>query len=49
MATICVKLFAIGLGMVLHAGRVHNMVALLTAIYVAGAIIPWSVMFFVSQ
>jgi hypothetical protein len=36
------KLFAIGLGIVLHLRRVHNMVALLTALYVALAIVPWA-------
>src|SRR5579864_7467291 len=37
-----VKLFAVGLGMVLHLRRVHNLVALLNAIYLAVAILPWT-------
>jgi hypothetical protein len=39
------KLFAVGLGMVLHLRRVHGVVALLTAFYVAVAIVPWAVLF----
>ena len=37
-----VKLVAIGFGMLLHLRRVHNLVALLTAIYFALAIVPWA-------
>jgi hypothetical protein len=40
-----VKITAIGLGMMLHLRRVHNLVALLTAIYLAVAIVPWTVVF----
>lgn len=40
-----VKLTAIGFGMMLHLRRVHNLVALLTAIYVAVAILPWTAVF----
>lgn len=40
-----VKLVAIGFGALLHVRRVHNLVALLTAIYVAGAILPWTAIF----
>jgi uncharacterized protein DUF5658 len=40
-----VKLVAIGFGMLLHLRRVHNLVALLTAIYVAMAIVPWAAIF----
>ena len=36
------KLVAIGFGMLLHLRRVHNVVALLTAIYFAVAIVPWA-------
>jgi hypothetical protein len=36
---------AIGFGMLLHLRRVHNLVALLTAIYVAVAIVPWTALF----
>jgi hypothetical protein len=39
------KLIAIGFGIVLHLRRVHNLVALLTAIYVAAAILPWTALF----
>jgi len=39
------KLLAVGLGIVLHLHRVHNIVALLTAIYVVGAILPWTALF----
>jgi divalent metal cation (Fe/Co/Zn/Cd) transporter len=40
-----VKLVAVGLGILLHLRRVHNVVALLTAIYVAAAILPWTALF----
>ena len=36
------KLVAIGFGMLLHLRRIHNVVALLTAIYFAVAIVPWA-------
>lgn len=39
------KLVAIGLGIALHLRRVHNLVALLTAIYFAAAILPWTAIF----
>jgi hypothetical protein len=39
------KLVAISLGMLLHLRRVHHVVALLTAIYVAAAIVPWTALF----
>jgi hypothetical protein len=39
------KLVAIGFGMLLHLRRVHNVVAVLTAIYVAAAILPWAAIF----
>lgn len=39
------KLGAIGLGMALHLRRVHGAVALLTAFYIAVAILPWTVLF----
>ena len=39
------KMLAIGFGIVLHLRRVHNLVAALTAIYVAGAILPWTALF----
>jgi hypothetical protein len=36
------KLVAIGLGILLHLRRVHNLVALLTAIYFTAAVLPWT-------
>jgi hypothetical protein len=39
------KLLAAGLGIVLHLRRVHNLVFLLTAIYVCAAILPWTALF----
>jgi hypothetical protein len=37
---------AIGFGMLLHLQRVHTLVALLTALYFALAIVPWTTLFF---
>jgi hypothetical protein len=37
---------AIGFGMLLHLRRVHTLVALLTALYFALAIVPWTTLFF---
>jgi hypothetical protein len=39
------KLFAVGLGIILHLRRVHGVVALLTAFYLAVAIVPWAMLF----
>ena len=39
------KLFAVALGMMLHLRRVHLVVALLAAFYIAVAILPWAIMF----
>lgn len=39
------KIFAIILGVLLHLRRVHALVALLTAFYVAAAILPWTALF----
>ena len=39
------KLMAIAFGIVLHLWRVHNVVAFLTAVYIAVAILPWTAMF----
>ena len=39
------KLFAIGLGMLLHLRRVHLVVAFLATFYVVAAILPWAVLF----
>lgn len=39
-----IKLVAVGFGVVLHLRRVHNLVALLTLVYVCAAILPWTVL-----
>jgi hypothetical protein len=39
------KLMAIGFGILLHLRRVHNLVALLTAVYFVAAIVPWTAIF----
>jgi len=39
------KAVAIGLGILLHLRRVHNLVAALTAIYFTAAILPWTAVF----
>jgi Domain of unknown function (DUF5658) len=39
------KLVAIGFGMILHLRRVHNLVALLTLVYLTVAILPWTALF----
>ena len=39
------KMFAVGLGIMLHLRRIHLVVALLALFYVAVAILPWTVMF----
>jgi hypothetical protein len=39
------KLLAITFGIVLHLRRVHNLVAVLTAIYFTAAILPWTALF----
>jgi hypothetical protein len=39
------KLLAITFGVVLHLRRVHSLVAMLTAFYVAVAILPWAILF----
>jgi hypothetical protein len=39
------KLFAVALGIALHLCRVHNVVALLTGVYVIGALVPWAAVF----
>jgi Domain of unknown function (DUF5658) len=41
------KLVAIGFGMLLHLRRVHNVVALLTAVYFGVAIVPWALLLLV--
>jgi hypothetical protein len=44
-----VKLVAVGLGVALHCCRIHNLVALLTAVYIAAPIVPWVAMFLISH
>ena len=39
------KLAAIGLGIALHLRQVHHVIALLTAFYLAVAILPWTYLF----
>jgi hypothetical protein len=39
------KAVAIGFGMALHLRRVHNLVAMLSAIYFTAAILPWTALF----
>lgn len=39
------KMVAISFGILLHMRRVHNLVALLTAIYFTAAILPWTALF----
>jgi len=39
------KLLAVGFGIALHLRRVHNLVAFLTVVYVAVAILPWTAVF----
>ncbi len=39
------KVVAIGFGFLLHLRGVHNLVALLTAIYFAAAVLPWTALF----
>jgi hypothetical protein len=39
------KLFAVGLGMVLHLRQVHMVVACLAAFYIVAAIVPWTLLF----
>ena len=43
------KMFAVGLGIMLHLRRIHLVVAALTLFYVAVAILPWTVMFLTLQ
>jgi hypothetical protein len=42
------KLFAVGLGIMLHLRRVHTVVAALSAVYLAFAIVPWALLFLYS-
>ena len=39
------KLVAVSLGIVLHLHKVHIVVALLTALYLAAAVLPWTALF----
>jgi hypothetical protein len=38
------KLIAVAFGIVLHLRRIHGLIALLTAFYVAAAILPWVIL-----
>ena len=40
-----VKLVAVAFGIMLHLRGVHNVIALLTAFYIAAAILPWTLLF----
>jgi len=42
------KLIAIAFGIVLHLRRVHNVVALLTLIYLTVAILPWAALLLIN-
>ena len=47
VALTCAKLFAGLLGVILHLTGVHRAVAVLTALYLAAAIVPWTrILFF---
>ena len=39
------KLVAMAFGILLHLRQVHSIVALLTALYIAAAILPWTTLF----
>jgi hypothetical protein len=39
------KLIAIGFGIALHLRRAHTVVAFLTCVYIAVAILPWTALF----
>jgi hypothetical protein len=39
------KLVAMGFGILLHLRQVHGIVALLTALYIGAAILPWAALF----
>jgi hypothetical protein len=39
------KLAAVGFGMILHLAAVHRAVALLTALYLSAALLPWMLLF----
>jgi uncharacterized membrane protein len=41
-----VKLLAASLGVALHLGRVHRILALLTVFYILGSVVPWMALLF---
>ena len=43
------KLVAVALGIMLHLRRVHDVVAMLTLVYLTMAIIPWTAMFMMAR
>jgi hypothetical protein len=45
LGLVAAKLLAASLGIALHLRRVHHVVAVLAAIYVVFAILPWTAMF----
>jgi Domain of unknown function (DUF5658) len=42
------KLAAMGFGIILHLASVHRVVALLTALYVSAAVLPWTALLLVA-
>lgn len=44
LAVASAKLFAASLGMILHLRGVHRAVAVLTALYVTLAVVPWTLL-----
>ena len=42
------KLIAAGCGILLHLRRVHTVIALLTAFYIAIAVVPWTAVFLIA-
>ncbi|HWF84430.1 MAG TPA: DUF5658 family protein [Vicinamibacterales bacterium] len=43
------KLIAVGFGIMLHLRRTHLIVAILTAFYLAAAIVPWTTLFLLAR
>ena len=43
------KMFAVGLGILLHLRQIHLVVAALAVFYIGVAILPWTVMFLTLQ
>ena len=49
VALLGAKLLAISCGIVLHLLHVHSIIGILTAVYVAAAIVPWTRLFVASR